>query len=138
MSGFVTFRMGGRELAGRLGEVREVVRAQGIEPLLGARAPVTGLLTLRGLPLPVVDLRAASDPGDAGDVLVLAPDGSGVLGVAVDRVLAVLGPDDLSPLREDEPAPSGLPAYVLEVRRDALGHPVFVVSMRAMAGLVPA
>ena len=48
MSGYVTFLMGGRELAGRLGEVREVVRATGIDALDGARAPVTGLLVLRG------------------------------------------------------------------------------------------
>lgn len=138
MSGYVTFRMGGRELAGRLGEVREVVRATGIEPLAGARAPVTGLLVLRGLPLPIVDLRTAADAEDTGDVLVLAADESGVLGVAVDRVIAVLGPDDLVPLGSDEPRPSGLPPYVLEVRRDAAGRAVFVVAMRAMAGLVPA
>ena len=35
-------------------------------------------------------------------------------------------------------AGAGLPAYVLEVRRDAKGAPVFVVSMTALAGLVPA
>ena len=57
VSGFVTFAMDGRTLAGRLDEVREVVRATGIEPLAGARAPVTGLLVLRGQPVPVVDLR---------------------------------------------------------------------------------
>jgi chemotaxis signal transduction protein len=48
VSGFVTFVVEGRTLAGRLDEVREVVRATGIEPLAGARAPVTGLLVLRG------------------------------------------------------------------------------------------
>jgi chemotaxis signal transduction protein len=74
MSGYVTFMMGGREMAGRLLEVREVVRAVGVEPLAGSRAPVTGLLILRELPLPVVDLRSEADPGDVGDVLVLVPD----------------------------------------------------------------
>ena len=44
VSGYVTFMMGGREMAGRLVEVREVVRAVGVEPLAGSRAPVTGLL----------------------------------------------------------------------------------------------
>jgi purine-binding chemotaxis protein CheW len=135
--GYVTFVMEGRELAGRLGEVREVVRATGIEPLAGARAPVTGLLTLRGMPLPVVDLRSGSDPTDQGDVLVLS-DSDGFLGLAVDRVLAVIGPDDLTPIAAGEPKPSGLPSYVLEVRRDGAGHPVFVVALRALAGLVPA
>jgi chemotaxis signal transduction protein len=138
VSGYVTFVMGGRELAGRLTDVREVVRAIGVEPLAGARAPVTGLLTLRGAPVPVVDLRADVDAGDTGDVLVLVSDGDGVLGLAVDRVLAVLGPDDLSPMPAGETMPAGLPAYVLEVRRDAASRPVFVVALRALAGLVPA
>jgi purine-binding chemotaxis protein CheW len=138
VSGYVTFLMGGREMAGRLGEVREVVRATGVEPLAGARAPVTGLLTLRGTLLPVVDLRTAADAGDTGDVLVLAADDAGVLGVAVDRVLAVLGPDDLRPLPDGAPTPAGLPPYVLEVRRDTGDRAIFVVALRALAGLVPA
>jgi purine-binding chemotaxis protein CheW len=138
MSGYVVFVMGGREMAGQLGDVREVVRAIGVEALTGARAPVTGLLTLRGTPVPVVDLRSAVDPGDTGDVLVLSPDSDGILGVAVDRVIAVLGPDELVPLDAKEPKPNGLPPYVLEVRRNAAGRPVFIVALRALAGLVPA
>jgi chemotaxis signal transduction protein len=135
VSGYVSFVLGGRRLAGRLDEVREVVRAIGVEELSGARAPVTGLLLLRGTPLPVVDLRSAADPGDAGDVLVLdTPDGA--LGLAVDRVLAVLGPDELTPV--DGRRSGALPSYVVEVRRDAAGSPVFVVSLPALAGLVPA
>lgn len=138
MSGYVTFLMGGRELAGRLLEVREVVRALGVEPLEGARAPVTGLLTLRGNPLPVVDLRSAADPGGLGDVIVLAGDADGVLGLAVDRVIAVLAPEELVPLDGDQPRTDVLPPYVLEVRRNAAGRSVFVVALRALAGLVPA
>jgi len=138
MSGYVVFVMNGREMAGELGDVREVVRAIGIESLTGARAPVTGLLTLRSTPVPVVDLRSAVDPGDTGDVLVLSPDSDGILGVAVDRVIAVLGPDDLVPLDPNEPKPNGLPPYVLEVRRNGAGRPVLVVALRALAGLVPA
>ena len=57
------FVLGGREMAGALDEVREVVRATGIEGLAGTRAPVTGLLELRGTPVPVVDLRSDADPG---------------------------------------------------------------------------
>jgi chemotaxis signal transduction protein len=110
-----------------------------VEPLVGARAPITGLLTLRGHPLPVVDLRSDADPGDVGDVLVLMPDADGVLGLAVDQVLAVLAPDELTPLDGADTAPAkALPSYVLEVRRDAASHPIFVVSLRALAGLVPA
>jgi chemotaxis signal transduction protein len=138
VSGYVTFMMGGREMAGRLLEVREVVRAVGVEPLAGSRAPVTGLLILRDLPLPVVDLRTEADAGDVGDVLVLVPDGGGALGLAVDHVLAVLAPDELSAIDDDHARSAALPAYVLEVRRNSAGRPVFVVSLRALAGFVPA
>jgi chemotaxis signal transduction protein len=138
MSGYVTFMMGGREMAGRLLEVREVVRAIGVEPLAGTRAPVTSLLILRDLPLPVVDLRSGSDAGDVGDVLVLVPDGAGALGLAVDNVLAVLAEDELSAIDDDHARSAALPAYVLEVRRNNAGRPVFVVSLRALAGFVPA
>ena len=134
MSGWVTFLMDNREMAGPLDEVREVVRATGIEALSGTRAPVTGLLELRGTPVPVVDLRSGSDLSAPGDVLVLSA-AEGVLGLAVDRVSSVLGPDALRPT--DEPRPRGLPAYVVEVRRDAAGRPVLVVSLTALAGVVP-
>lgn len=136
MNGYVTFVTGGRALAGRLGEVREVVRAVGIEALSGARAPVTGLLILRSSPVPVVDLRSDAYAGDTGDVLVLQTP-EGVLGLAVDKVVAVLGPDELLPVTE-QVAAGLLPSYVLEVRRDAGGEPVLVVSLPALAGLVPA
>lgn len=135
MSGYVTFVMGGRELAGRLSEVREVVRATGLEELAGARAPVTALLVLRGTPVPVVDLRSSADPGDSGDVLILDTPG-GALGLAVDRVVAVLAPEQLRPV-SDRPG-EGMPAYVLEIRRDPAGAPVLVVSLAALAGLTPA
>lgn len=138
MSGYVTFLMGGRELAGRLADVREVVRAIGVEPLPGARAPVTGLLTLRGNPVPIVDLRGSADPGDTGDVLVLGTDDASVLGLAVDRVLAVLPVEQLTALDGDRPWPAALPSYVLEVRRNPAGRAVLVVALRALAGLVDA
>jgi purine-binding chemotaxis protein CheW len=137
MSGWVTFLMGGRELAGSLHEVREVVRATGIEELSGTRAPVTGLLELRGMPVPVVDLRTAADPDGTGDVLVLDT-ADGPVGLAVDKVLAVVGPDELSPAGPESPRPGGIASYVVEVRHEATGRPVLVVSLTALAGLVPA
>ena len=70
MSGYITFRMGARVLAAPLDQVREVVRAVGVETLAGVRAPVTGLLELRGDPLPVVDLRTMHDEDELGDVIV--------------------------------------------------------------------
>lgn len=137
MSGWVLFVQAGRAMAGSLEEVREVVRATGIESLAGVRAPVTGLIELRGTPVPVVDLRSAADPGGSGDVLVLST-ATGVLGLAVDRVTSVLACDELSPPPAGEPPPLGLPLYVKEVRRDAAGRPVLVVSLAALAGLVAA
>ena len=137
MSGYVTFEVGGQVMAGPLHDVREVVRAAGVQPLVGSRAPVTGLLLLRGNPVPLVDLRTSAEPGDTGDVLVLEVGDDGILGLAVDRVAAVVGEDDLRPV-DDPVHAAALPSYVLEVRRDAADRPVFVVVLRALAGLVPA
>jgi chemotaxis signal transduction protein len=145
-AGHVTFRCGGRVLAAALEQVREVVRAGGVEPLAGARAPVTSLLVLRGDPLPVVDLRSGGAGGSGaasrapGDVLVLADAGEHALGVAVDAVLAVHGPGELATVGAAVPA--GLPAYVDAVllasgagsSRDVPpGEPVFLVDLRRLA-----
>lgn len=134
MSGYIMFHMSGRDLACQLDEVREVVRAVGIDPLHGTRAPVSGVLELRNDPLPVVDLRSDAYPGQTGDVLVLNPGPGGTYGVAVDRVLAVVSQGDLMP--DDDDAPTGLPAYVLHVlRRPSDLSPVLLVGLRALAGL---
>ncbi len=135
MSGYLTFLMGGRELAADLSQVREIVRAAGVEPLRGVRAPVTGLLELRGDPLPVVDLRDAMDPFGTGDVIVLSAGDDGPLGLAVDTVVAVIGEDEL--VQDDGPRPYGLPAYVVEVMRttDLARRPVLLVDLRTLAGL---
>lgn len=134
MSGYITFRMNGRDLACPLGEVREVVRATGIEPLPGTRAPVSGMIELRNDPLPVIDLRSDAYPGEEGDVLVLNPTAGGMYGVAVDRVLAVVSDDDL--VADQNETPAGLPAYVTQVlRRPADQAPVMLVTLRVLAGL---
>ncbi|MFZ0322590.1 MAG: chemotaxis protein CheW [Actinomycetes bacterium] len=134
MSGYITFTMNERELACRLDEVREVVRAVGIDALPGTRAPVSGVLELRGDPLPVIDLRSTAYPGETGDVLVLNSGVGGSYGVAVDQVLAVLSGDELLP--DDNERPAGLPPYVLEVLRDPQDRsPVMLVNLRVLAGL---
>lgn len=134
MSGYITFHMNGRDLACRLDEVREVVRAVGIDPLPGTRAPVSGILELRDDPLPVIDLRSDAYPGEAGDVLVLNVSAQGSHGVAVDRVLAVLSEDEL--VGGDPEPPAGLPSYVLEVlRRPNDRAPILLVELRMLAGL---
>jgi purine-binding chemotaxis protein CheW len=135
VSGFLTFVMGGRDLAAPLDQVREIIRAVGVEPLRGVRAPVTGLVELRGDPLPVVDLRADPNPGGQGDVVVMAPGPEGPVGVAVDRVLAVVELEGF--VSDTAPRPVGLPAYVVEVLRsnDEDHRPVLLVDLRVLCGL---
>jgi purine-binding chemotaxis protein CheW len=140
MIGYVTFLLGDRELACRLDEVREVVRLAVLDVLPGMVAPITGLLELRGNPLPVVDLRTiragageTSPDGQAarrGDVLVLAT-GVEAVGVIVDRVTAVRDADEL--VSHGEARPAGLPNYVVDVlRRPGFPGPVLLVDLRLL------
>lgn len=131
MIGYITFRLGERQLACRLDEVREVVRLDGLEVLPGMTPPISGLLELRGNPLPVVDLRGAD--GVRGDVLVMAS-GVDAIGAIVDQVTAVHDEDELVSSGE---RPSGLPDYVIDVVRHVgistgRGGPVLLVSLQAL------
>ena len=127
MTHLVTFRIGQRDYATRLGDVREVVRLQGLADLPGMAAPLAGVLDLRGTALPVLDLRPSG--GGRGDVLVVAREGAEPVGVAVDRVRAVVRADDLSPAGGTEPGV--LPSYVVDVLRGPDGV-VFLVDLHAM------
>ena len=135
MSDLVTFRLGSRDYATPLAEVREVVRLQGLADLPGMHPPLAGVLDLRGSALPVLDLRPV--PGERGDVLVVdraggalldgAPE-SGPVGVAVDAVQAVVRADELAPAGGHSDV---LPSYVVEVLRGADGV-VFLVDLHRM------
>jgi chemotaxis signal transduction protein len=134
MIGYIMFRLGDRPFACRLDEVREVVRLDGLEVLPGMTPPISGVLELRGNPLPVVDLRAADGAGRSaskGDVLVMAT-GIDALGVVVDQVTAVHDEAELVSMGEERP--SGLPDYVTAVlrHRGALQTPVLLVDLHAM------
>jgi purine-binding chemotaxis protein CheW len=134
MSSYLTFRMGARVLAAPLEQIREIVRAVGVEALVGVRAPVTGILELRGEPLPVVDLRTMHDEDELGDVIVVSGAEDGALGLAVDKVVAVVTSEALA--ADEGVVPMGLPAYVLEVLRSVGGdRPVFLVDLRVLAGV---
>ena len=126
--GFVLFRLGERTFATPLDEVREIVRLQGLERLPGTTPPLAGVIVLRGLPVPVLDVRAAGSPDDSGDVLVV-DSGADTVGVAVDEVNAVLHPDELPPAGDG--APKALPSYVVGVRTYA-GRPVLLVNLPAL------
>jgi len=131
MNGYITFRLAARQLACRLDEVREVVRLAGLESLPGMTPPVSGVLELRGNPLPVIDLRLGSAAA-RGDVLVLA-DGADTVGVVVDQVTAVLDEDDLVASSDD--VPTGLPHYVVQVLRRDSGGPVLLVDLRRLVAV---
>lgn len=130
MSDYVTFRLDGRDFATRIELVREVVRLTSLVTLPGMSAPLAGVLDLRGISLPVVDVRSAA--GGPGDVLVLEGD-DGVYGFVCDAVSAVVGVDTLVP--EESRVRDALPEYVEAVLRGDAG-PVFLVDVRQMAGRV--
>jgi chemotaxis signal transduction protein len=126
--GYVMFRLAQQTFALSLDQTREIVRLNGLERLPGTRAPMAGVIVLRGNPLPVLDLRAVGTPDNQGDVLVMDIAGD-PMGVAVDEVLAVLSANDL-PEAEEPPAKT-LPSYVIGLRRNA-GIPVLLVDMQRM------
>jgi len=129
MTGLVTFVLGDREYATPLSAVREVVRLEGLADLPGMTKPLAGVLDLRGTALPVLDLRLDAEAGDRGDVLVMeAASEENLVGVAVDRVRAVVGDGELG---QGAAAGDELPSYVLEVLRGA-GGPVFLVDLQRM------
>ncbi|HEU0130179.1 MAG TPA: chemotaxis protein CheW [Mycobacteriales bacterium] len=127
MSDYVTFRLDGRELATRIELVREVVRLGELVTLPGMAAPLAGVLDLRGVSLPVVDVRPGGGPGD---VLVLH-DGEREYGFVCDAVSAVVGREAL--VEEESGAREALPDYVEAVLRGS-GGPVFLVDPHRMTG----
>jgi purine-binding chemotaxis protein CheW len=139
MSGLVTFRLGDREYATPLDDVREVVRLEGLVDLPGMAPPLAGVLDLRGSALPVLDLRPTASPGARGDVLVLeqvrvpgalGSTDSGPVGVAVDQVRAVVALEDL-PCAGTTPDVRLLAPYVVDVLRGPAGV-VFLVDLARM------
>lgn len=124
-AGYVTCRVARQAFAFPLEQVREIVRMDRIEPLPGMAAPMAGVLMIRGLPLPVFDLRDAAASAGHGDVLVFEVDGD-QLGVAVDQVTAVLSAAETAV--SEAPLSKALPAYVLAVRETPDG-PAFEVDL---------
>lgn len=133
MSGYITFRLAGREFACRTDEVREVVRLAGVQVLPGMPEGISGLLELRGTPLPVADVRgqqvSGGDRASRGDVLVLADDAEPI-GIVVDQVSAV--EDEEALVADGGARPTGLPGYVLALLRHESGDPVLLVDLRQL------
>lgn len=126
-AGLVTFLLGTREYATPLSSIREVVRLEGLADLPGMTPPLAGVLDLRGIALPVLDLRLG-ETGERGDVLVMDSGEDAMIGVAVDRVRAVVDGDELTSAGG---ANEELPSYVREVLRGP-GGAVFLVDLPEM------
>jgi len=92
---FIIFRLGGQEYGMPIAAVEEIARPpERITRLPKAPAFIDGMMNLRGIVVPIVDLRrrfdvAAKEPGIAERVLVLAI-GGGKAGFLVDSVSEVL------------------------------------------------
>ncbi len=134
--GLVSFALGEREYCTPLISVREVVRLQGLADLPGMEPPLAGVLDLRGTALPVLDLRLGATADSRGDVLVVERDGQ-LIGIAVDRVRAVVAREELPPAGNGNDGEAGgiLPSYVVDVLRGASG-PVFLVDLELMVDVV--
>lgn len=127
-AGLVTFVLGSREYATPLASIREVVRLEGLADLPGMTPPLAGVLDLRGTALPVLDLRTTARGTERGDVLVMEGDETTPVGVAVDKVRAVV---DESELGAGGAVGDELPSYVRQVLRGKNG-PVFLVDLPEM------
>lgn len=127
-AGLVTFVLGEREYATPLSSIREVVRLEGLADLPGMTPPLAGVLDLRGSALPVLDLRLSAGPDARGDVLVLEGDDGQNVGVAVDKVRAVVDAGELS---EAGDAGQELPPYVVQILKGSAGT-VFLVDLPKM------
>lgn len=97
------FHAGGLSWAVEVSRVHQVLEAEGIHPLLGARQPVIGAILARTRPVPVLDARRVLGLGGAGlsdlrRVVVLSDEGD-LFGLAVERVgrRIELAPAQLTP-----------------------------------------
>jgi purine-binding chemotaxis protein CheW len=93
----VVFEIDGRRYALPAADVREVVRAVTVSPLPGAPPIVEGLINVRGVLVPVLDLRArfrlpAKHPSHT-DHLLLASAGTRLVAIRADRALDLVHVD---------------------------------------------
>ncbi len=127
------FRVGNADYALDVAHVREVVRWQNATPLPVAPRLIEGVIDLRGVVVPVVDLGrvlggapVAASP--AARITIVEENGL-VMGLAVDAALAVMSID--ASALEDPPVlatQAGYDAARAVVRR-ADAPPVFVLSL---------
>jgi purine-binding chemotaxis protein CheW len=118
----LVFRLGGVRCALPLAAVVEVLRAVRVTPLPTAPAVVEGVIDVRGLVVPVLDLRArlgmAPVPVRADHVLILAGAGGRTVAVRADAVEWIASLD--TSLVEPERIARGI-GYLAGVARTADG-----------------
>ena len=102
----ITFEIGGRRLGIDVMAVREIRAWSPATPLPNAPAHVGGLLNLRGVILPVMDLRqqlgwGKTDP-DGRHVIIVVRVGENLRGLVVDAVndIVTIGPENIQPVPE--------------------------------------
>jgi purine-binding chemotaxis protein CheW len=103
---FVTFTLGGEEYGVEVSYVREVRRYEGATRIANTPEFIKGVINLRGVIVPVVDLRIKFHTGtpkyDEFTVNIIVEIGSRLIGMVVDSVSDVV---DLSE-EEIKPAPA--------------------------------
>ncbi|HEU0052651.1 MAG TPA: chemotaxis protein CheW, partial [Longimicrobium sp.] len=103
----LVFEVEGERYALDTGTVREVVRAVAVSRLPGAPPIVLGVIDVRGILVPVLDLRArfglpprAVDPAEH---FVIAEAGERAVALRVDRTVGIAEVDDASVAAPREP-----------------------------------
>jgi purine-binding chemotaxis protein CheW len=134
------FEVAGRMVALDVSQLREVVRWQPVTPLPMAPALIEGVIDLRGVLVPVIDLaralgRGSIESGPHARIAVTEIDGL-VVGLAVDAAVEVLSVD--AAVMEDPPAlatQAGYGASRALVRRQG-AEPVIVLSLEHLVETV--
>jgi purine-binding chemotaxis protein CheW len=100
----ITFEIGDRSLGIDIMAIREIRAWSPTTPLPNVPAHVRGVVNLRGVVLPVVDLSqrlgwGTTDPS-ARHVIIVVRIGEQLQGIVVDAVsdIVTLGPDDIQPV----------------------------------------
>lgn len=100
---FITFRSNGQEFAADIMTIREIRGWTPTTPLPNAPEFVRGVINLRGVVLPVIDLRARLGHGvtetNAKHVIIVVKVADRIIGLLVDAVSDIITPEagDIQP-----------------------------------------
>jgi purine-binding chemotaxis protein CheW len=99
---FLTFRLGGEEYAIDILQVQEIRANEKATRIASAPTYIKGVINLRGIIVPIVDLRVKfgfAEAGSVAPVVIILSIADRVIGVVVDAVSDVLalGEDEIRP-----------------------------------------